>query len=234
MSGLDFLNLGVAEAEFDRIRRRMLDLNRSLSGRRMVAVFDGRAPGGPAASLTQTADIFIDASCDGHAAFELPTPADLVIRVSTLTAIDTDLSDALVAAVNARGDQRLHSTDMDIRCAVQEAIGNAVIHGNLGLDGSMRADLAGLRIFAEAMEKRRGDPARACLPVTIITRTRGTELEVSIEDRGRGFSPPLTRPTRPPPVAAGGLGLVIIHRCCSKVGFGLGGRRITMTFSAAP
>ncbi len=215
-------NRGVDPSAADRIRAQIA---LRTPERLNVTVFDGRDESDLAAALALPVAVCIDIQCTDPAA-DLPR-ASLLLRLSTATATRLDVADAFATALEPRFP---HLADQlnGIRYAVQEAVGNAVIHGNLGLDGALRASLEELRQFAAAMEQRLGDPAHAGLPITIAARPCRGGIAVSVEDRGPGFHPPSIRP--PPSAAAGGLGLAIIGQCCRRIRFSRGGRRITMLF----
>ncbi|MDO8607079.1 MAG: ATP-binding protein [Phaeospirillum sp.] len=203
---------GVEGTIIERVRGDFARRLAGMTGRVDVTIFDGPLETDLAAALAQPALICIDAQCLDRADPVPPRSAILSLMVSTATATRLD-----VAA--------------EIRYAVQEAIGNAVIHGNLGLDGAMRASMEELRLFAAAMEQRLADPVHACLPITVAATHHEDGVAISVEDRGAGFHPSSVR--APVSAAAGGLGLTIIKKCCREIVFSLDGRRITMIFGAA-
>lgn len=190
-----------------------------------VTIFDGQTESGFVAALAAPATTVIEAQCADNAG-GLPAAA-LLLRLSTATATRLDAADAFASALLARFPH-LGGQIAEIRFAVHEAVANAVIHGNLGLDSAMRSSVEELRRFAATMEARLGDPAHAGLPVTILARSCPGGLVISVEDGGAGFQPKTIRP--PASAAAGGLGLSIIGKCCRRLRFSRGGRRISMLF----
>ncbi|RAU23009.1 hypothetical protein CU669_06445 [Paramagnetospirillum kuznetsovii] len=226
--------MSMTNAEVDavvaaRLDDAMRDANGGAARPLAFSAFDSGKVEDLAQFLEAAVGVWIDVACKGHAAFQIPPDADLVLRVSTAAAIRLDVADAVARAMMKRF-QHLQPLESDIRCALQEAIGNAVIHGNLGLDGSLRATMEGLRIFSATMEQRQSDPALACLPITIRAKAHHDGVTFVVEDMGAGFTPPTIGPEPIPAVAAGGLGLAIIHRCCAQLRFDSGGRCIDMAF----
>ncbi|TAN56320.1 MAG: hypothetical protein EPN20_18935, partial [Magnetospirillum sp.] len=104
-----------------------------------ITVFDGSTETDLATILAPPATVCLDAQCSGGSMAELPR-ATLLLRISTATATHLDVANAFTGALAARLPH-LDRLAADIRYAVQEAVGNAVIHGNLGIDGAMRASM---------------------------------------------------------------------------------------------
>ena len=190
-----------------------------------ITTFDGSDDLALAAALAPPASFCMESACAQWG--DPPRRAALSLRLSTAAASRLDAADAFCTALAERAPH-LTGCMGDIRFAVHEAIANAVMHGNLGLDSGMRANLAGLTRFAEVMEQRLADPAHARLPVFIAARLIGDRILISVEDQGQGFR--LQDVNRPASAAAGGMGLAIIAKCCRRIRFSKGGRRITMMF----
>lgn len=156
-------------------------------------------------------------------------PAHLLLRVTTATAMRHDVAGPLTDALAARLP-RLRGITTSVRTALQEAIGNAVMHGNLALGSELRESIAGLAMMGRLMEQRAADPRYGRRPVTVAARWDGTTLVLTVEDRGTGFRPPTSTKALPGPIATSGRGLAEIRAHCSRVTFSTGGRRITMRF----
>lgn len=182
--------------------------------------------------LAADAMAFTDSSC--AAGPWLPPPeALLALRISTAAALRLDVADAMVMALVARHPW-LEARATDMRYALQEAVGNAVVHGNLGLDSSLRGSLAGLREFSTIMEQRRSDPVLSARPIVICVAAVSEGVEIAVDDVGGGFTPGrIAMPIGPAEAAGGGMGLGIIQRCCAALRFERGGSRIVMTFRTA-
>lgn len=218
--------MGVDARRLDRFVPRLARINRERPGCFQVRLFDGARENDLAAALAPPVNACLDVDCHHNVSFVLPT-ADFVARLSTSTANRLDVAEGVVNALLGRF-AGLAAKAADMRYALQEAVGNAVIHGNLGMDSGLRATMEGLREFALQLDQRMADPEHAYRPITISAKVSGDDVALAVEDRGVGFDPLAVRP--PESAAAGGLGLGIIRKCARKVSFGKGGRRITMVF----
>ena len=215
---------GAAEVpDVQDLRNGFSRLNGKRRGRLDVRVFDGRHEDNLNAALICPARVYLDIDC---AAFTL-SPAAFELHVSTATARRIDVAECFVRSLEHHFPHIGMVTE-DIRCALQEAIANAVIHGNLGLNGALRGSLTSLRVFAAMMEQRLNQPVYSRLPITIGARLQRGCIAVSVEDCGQGFDPDCVRPADTP--AAGGMGLSIMKRCSRKLVHSRCGRRVTMTF----
>ncbi|KIL98674.1 hypothetical protein CCC_02124 [Paramagnetospirillum magnetotacticum MS-1] len=159
-------------------------------------------------------------------------PARLLVRAATTTMVAHDVVNVVVAALIERLP-RARSIEMDLRIVLQEAVSNAVMHGNLCLDGRLRGSREGLSLFTQTMQRRLGDPRFGHRPVTIALDWNQAYLVVRVEDRGRGFRPPATSlPVEAK--ACSGRGIGQIRALCQRVIFTDRGRRITMRFGLPP
>ncbi|MCU0848541.1 MAG: response regulator [Spirochaetes bacterium] len=78
------------------------------------------------------------------------------------------------------------TTSENMALALQEAISNAMFHGNLEISSSIRED-GGLKAFNEEVEKRRVDERFKNRVVNINYELTGEYAEYIIEDEGPGF-----------------------------------------------
>jgi hypothetical protein len=233
MADINVVGKGVTDNAVKRVHSRLRRRAARQDGTIRVVVFDGGTVGdlGEAMAETETdGAAFVDAACADHASLPAGIGA-LALIVSTAAATRLDVAEAFARAAGHRFGE-LAPLHPQLREALQEAVGNAVMHGNLGLDGRLRGTFDELRNFAAEMERRLGDPSYANRPIT-LTAARGPRgTVVSVEDSGDGFVPQQTGAVRP--AAGGGNGLAIIRDCCRKVTFARGGRRITMLFDGHP
>jgi anti-sigma regulatory factor (Ser/Thr protein kinase) len=211
-------------ADLEQLRAEFGHLNGKRRGRLDVSVFDGQDDDQLTAALACPARVYLDADCT---AFTL-SPAAFELRVTTATAKRLDLAMCFTRFLATRFPHMAKVTDQ-IRHALQEAVANAVIHGNLGLNSALRGSLASLRVFAATMEQRLSQPAYARRPLTIGARAQREGVSVSVEDCGAGFDPGSVKPSSNP--AAGGMGLSIMRGCSRTMVHSRDGRRVTMTFS---
>lgn len=154
-------------------------------------------------------------------------PAKLVMRLATSTALAQDAATPFAQAVLSRMGTSDRLADR-VAMALQEAIGNAVLHGNLELETARRGSLEGLAEFAEEMERRTADPFFARRSVTISALWQGMDILIWVDDCGKGFQAPPPRGLSLS--AAGGNGIAMIRSCAQTVAFRRGGRRVRMEF----
>ena len=154
-------------------------------------------------------------------------PAKLVMRLATSTALAQDVATPFAEAVLERMGTSGKLADR-MAMALQEAIGNAVLHGNLELETASRGSLEGLTEFAAEMERRTADPFFSSRSVTISARWQGSDALIWVDDCGKGFQAPPPRGLSLS--ASGGNGIAMIRACAQSVTFRRGGRRVRMEF----
>ncbi|CUW40536.1 conserved protein of unknown function（containing HATPase_c_2 domain,104-235) [Magnetospirillum sp. XM-1] len=193
-----------------------------------LVLFEGAGAASVEDILCPPASWAIDLDCSSPDEGLRRLPARLLLRASTLAAVNHDLVGVLIAALVQRLP-RAEALALDLRLALQEAVGNAVMHGNLCLDGRLRSSREGLSLFTQTMQRRLEDPRFAHRPVTIAADWNHTHLVIRVEDRGRGFQPPaVSLPVMPK--ACSGRGIGQIRALCQRVSFTRNGRRISMRF----
>lgn len=137
-------------------------------------------------ALDQPYRIFIE---DGAAPASAPDPAALlVLVVTTATAYALPVAEQFVIALAHRYDP-VARRSRDLVLALFEAIANAISHGNMGLDSSLRSTIGGLQIFYELLETRLTDPLRAGLAISIEAIAADGALTIRVSDQGSGFDP---------------------------------------------
>ena len=112
--------------------------------------------------------------------------------------------------------------------ALHESLTNAILHGNLELDSSMRERDEKL-YYRLGVERRNQDPF-ADRRVHVTTRFTRDELSFRIFDQGKGFDPAsLPDPTDPGNLGkVSGRGLLLIHTFMDRVQHNDKGNEITM------
>lgn len=115
-----------------------------------------------------------------------------------------------------------------ISVAIQEAIANAIYHGNLELDSELRQEDE--RIFYDLAEVRRRAPEYAGRCVRIRAALSAAELRIIIHDDGPGFNLAEIRdPTEEINLSRiGGRGLLLIRMLMDEVSHNAKGNEITM------
>lgn len=121
------------------------------------------------------------------------------------------------------------STKLRLELAFQEAVNNAVEHGNLELQSCWREEIdkEGHDRFSKTKAERLTDGGYADRRVSIATNYTPTELSIVIQDEGRGFIH--ENPSRGSnEISCYGRGMSIINQSVDEVHYDDGGRRITM------
>jgi anti-sigma regulatory factor (Ser/Thr protein kinase) len=120
--------------------------------------------------------------------------------------------------------------------AIREAVGNAVLHGNLEIDpGDLGRDAGAV---AELLLRRTADSRYAGRVVEITYAHRYDRCVWTITDQGKGFPVARELEKQPPPErgkdAAGGRGLFVLRAVMDEVHFELGGRQVILTLFKKP
>jgi len=117
----------------------------------------------------------------------------------------------------------------DCALALEEALVNAVEHGNLGLDSSLKpADPGDPDRFEEERQRRLEDPELGGRPIRLELAVVGGRAEVSVEDSGEGFDPSILERPDSAGLAASGKGYCLIRRPFDSVSHNAKGNRITL------
>lgn len=120
------------------------------------------------------------------------------------------------------------SIGLRLSLAFEEALVNAVYHGNLELESALREEDPNI-YYDLAVERSALEPYchRQVLVDLVFSRS---EVRFQIADEGPGFDPTrLPDPTDPENLTrASGRGLLLIHTFMDEVFYGAGGREITM------
>ena len=165
------------------------------------------------------------------------TPAGrLAWNFSTAEAAEGERIWLLLASVLAdlRGlDEELPRLGM----AFNEALTNAVEHGNLELTSSLKDEDDSMSRFCAERGRRLANPRYAARRVRVELQIREEYLQIRLRNQGPGFRPSiaarahLDRPLRPHPY---GLGLRMIEGLVDEVEIAPDGRGITLRSNLAP
>ncbi len=197
--------------------------------------WDGQAPSSLAESLAVPTTQCIDKDLVwSHHRREPPRAVcrHLGLVLTTRSAYRCPIAKTFIGAI---GDRVLLSDDVRerARTALQEAVMNAVLHGNLGLDSALRDDLAGLDKTHERIELLLNIPQMALRAVRIDAIWNNALLMILVRDSGSGFE----RNQLPSPedwAAAGhvgsGRGFLILEAFCDRLALLRGGTVIRLGF----
>ncbi|MFD2262741.1 ATP-binding protein [Lacibacterium aquatile] len=153
----------------------------------------------------------------------------ITLALTTVTAYQIDI----VADVSRELTRQL-SLDEEhlwkIETALSEAVGNALIHGNLAL-GSAAREIGDFAAHDDAVAEALEDPAKASRLLLLSVSRTSDGIDIIVQDSGEGFDPGPT-PENPIEEAAGGSGrgVALIQALSDKVTFADHGRSICMSF----
>ncbi len=119
-----------------------------------------------------------------------------------------------------------------VRLAVQEAVLNALEHGNLGLESAWKEELQanGEDRFAAVRRERLLDPAYSERSIFVAVSYDGGVLEIRIKDEGQGFLNLQGAQARrgPQDVSCSGRGLALMSSAVDEVLFDKNGSEVTL------
>ncbi|WKA29842.1 ATP-binding protein [Bradyrhizobium roseum] len=156
----------------------------------------------------------------------------LSLLVTTKSAYRHHISRAFVEAIESRTtlSNDLHDR---IYTATQEAVMNAVLHGNLRIEAGLRDNLERFVEFHESIERKLALPEVAGGMVRVDALWNSKMLYVVIRDSGDGYDkaavPSLSETIGDSPVGRG-RGLSILETICDRVVLLHGGRAIKLGF----
>jgi anti-sigma regulatory factor (Ser/Thr protein kinase) len=112
--------------------------------------------------------------------------------------------------------------------AVEEALTNALYHGNLELNSELRQNDD--RIYYDLAKARAAEPPYCDRRIYVETRHTTDEVSITIRDQGKGFNPAaLPDPTEPENLErAFGRGMLLITTFMDEVRHNDSGNEITM------
>jgi len=113
--------------------------------------------------------------------------------------------------------------------ALQEAIANALIHGNLGLDSSQRQRGAEIATFGRLVRERLAEPQRGQRRLRLLVCWGGGRLELTVSDQGCGFAPECLDGL-PGGRAHFGRGFLLMRAVAAQVQIADGGRCTALRF----
>lgn len=157
----------------------------------------------------------------------------LFLSLTTRTAYGCHLAAVLADSVVALGivlpDQR-----SGVELCLQEAIANAIIHGNLGISSAAKDAADGHTSFSHQVSERLEAPATGLRRLFAHLAWNKDWLVVRILDQGNGFDPDSVSAPKPGARARSGRGMMFMRALSSGVEVGHGGRSITLKFQRQP
>ncbi len=148
----------------------------------------------------------------------------LFVSLTSATANQVFLANRLMARL-AQHRQIAKSRREDVELAVHEAISNALIHGNLQIEGFMGMNVTDLDAFSASFVDRLADERLAGRRVEVSFELDDRGVTVEVLDEGGGYLA-----SDHPKQGARGRGLQLIAAAAEKVAILDGGRRIRTWF----
>ena len=151
--------------------------------------------------------------------------SDFYASFTTVSANSLDLAGNIVQAIAVQ--RSLSNTCRDnIELALHEALCNALVHGNLQMEGIGDLSFEALERFSSNLLVRMTDPDFANRRIDVIFLFESDGITVDVIDQGCGFEPkPKTVPK------ASGRGFELIEASCLSFRLMEGGRRVSMRFA---
>lgn len=151
----------------------------------------------------------------------------LAIDVTARSAYGAPLAPLFCGWLKALGALDDTPPSADIELTIHEALSNAILHGDLGLQDDWRTGVAAFRARSAAVQAALADPERANRRVTLGATWDQSAITVVIADQGEGYKDTAladadARPNR-------GLGLCM--RFADDVSIEEGGRMLRLRFA---
>jgi anti-sigma regulatory factor (Ser/Thr protein kinase) len=147
----------------------------------------------------------------------------IVVIVTTRTAFDMDLGSIFAEALSLRHWMPPRNEE-GLRLALYEALGNALLHGNLELRSEDQTTPEAFLGQAQMLEQRLSEPTYGDRPAVLRARRTEQALEITLQDCGPGFA------TEVLPKNSGGHGIGMMEDHSDSMRFEDGGRRVILIF----
>jgi CheY-like chemotaxis protein len=123
---------------------------------------------------------------------------------------------------------------LQVGVALQEALYNALFHGNLEVDSELRQEDE--RLFDALADERRAQEPFSLRRIRVHVQLDREKAQFVVADDGPGFDPSIiNRPVQPEDLnRIGGRGLLLIRTFMDEVSFNSAGNKITMVKFRAP
>lgn len=176
---------------------------------------------------TTTDGLGADATAWGECT-EAACQGGIALSLTSATAYAHDVPAPFIAAIGRRHPDSGCLQAMEM--ALYEALANALIHGNLGIDSTLRGSAADLRDYRTALAHALADPALARRRVTMTCHPVADRLRLSVHDQGGGWDVDSMMNTAAAADAKSGRGLALIRRMADSIAAEDGGRCLIMEF----
>jgi len=201
-------------------------------GARFILLFADGNQRRCAAALQPPFDVTVEVASHGQ-----PPELDIYQRAFLMGGVLADLTTrtayinetAMLFSLGLAQRLSLHpKIEEAVQLTVQEAVANALVHGNLSIASDLRKSREGFREFNRLLHERLEDETYCNRRVSFAASWDDQFIEVSVADQGEGYMPQLTNEANTMDKAGRGLGYIRDN----TVGMTItrGGRRLTMRF----
>jgi anti-sigma regulatory factor (Ser/Thr protein kinase) len=202
---------------------------------RGITSWDGASAQSLAQALIPPAVDCVEASLSGpnpRSTRRAASSQRLGLAVTTSSVYRHPIARLFAGALKTRLDLSADLHDR-VHTALQEAMMNAMLHGNLGLDSSLRDNLQALAASRDIIEARLASEQVAHGTIRVDATWSTTKLRIVVRDSGSGFKRN-ELPSQDGRLGAGGpgggQGLVILEALCDHIGLRHGGTTIALDF----
>jgi hypothetical protein len=161
---------------------------------------------------------------DVAASLGLARSSSIFISLTTASAYRIQLAHRIVQAIARRRPLDEERT-YDMELALQEAISNAVIHGNLSVCSLQDPSLTALERFSSEIAEKLADPELANRRLKVAALFDEAGIIIDVIDQGPGFVPGVRKSS-----IASGRGISLIETLVSGLELLDDGRRIRLRF----
>lgn len=153
----------------------------------------------------------------------------LAVSMTTKGAYSLHLAAAFTMALAWRLELA-EALAFDMEMALQEAVANALVHGNLGISSEPRGDASGFAAYCMRIGDRLAIPSLAARRIDLSAHPVADGVKVTVIDQGGGFDMPRELAREALREDKSGRGLRIIMKLARQVTPLEGGRRLEMVF----
>jgi anti-sigma regulatory factor (Ser/Thr protein kinase) len=201
-----------------------------------LSCWDGASAQSLAEALAPPTTICVEADAIGRRSGPVHCMASGRRLILTMTARSVYRHPIARVFAGALQDRLNLSSDLHerVHTALQEAMMNAMLHGNLGLGSGLRDSLQALAALRETIEAHFASESTARSMIRVEATWTRAMLRVVVTDSGGGFtrneprSPDERLATSPP---GSGRGFMILETLCDHIDLRRGGSTIVLGFS---
>lgn len=153
----------------------------------------------------------------------------LFLSLRTQTAFNAELT-TLICGACAKAIGLTDERRMDIETAVEEALSNAMVHGNLDIASVLRNDPADFELYCDLVNERLATLPYADRRLELLAVWTAGKVDIEVHDEGRGYDIGSIQ-SLPQVEAKCGRGFSLIRELAQNITVGEHGRSLTMSFS---